>query len=93
MWLNVNDTDLYRKLRLLNTGNQLHNHASKTPLQHIKAIMFTCKETKDKEKDVQEIHKLAICAEKCGPYLKMQYEPLMKVSRKRPRWPKGFRVG
>ena len=55
--------------------------------------MFTCEETKDKEKDVQEIHKLAICAEKCGPYLKMQYEPLMKVSRKRPRWPKGFRVG
>ena len=70
--VDINDTGFDRKLSLINPGNQLHNHASKKPLQHVKAIMFTSKETKDKEKDVRKIQQLATCAEKSGPYLKMQ---------------------
>jgi hypothetical protein len=46
------------------------------------AIMFTRKETKDKEKDVRKIHQLATCAEKSGPYLKIQYEPLILYNTK-----------
>lgn len=74
---NGNEIGLYRKLSLINSGNQLHNHTTEKPLLHIKMITLTCKQTKDKEKDVHKIYHLATHAEKSNPEMKMLYEPLL----------------